>query len=127
MKKIFTDGGQIDALMMNNFIRQNYKTIKFDEAIKMFEPGNIWIDGTHKTNEKLLKNNIVSGYINKNKEIVNKDEPNSQIRGSFTTHSLQGLTLDNERVFISLDFFEYAMLYTSVSRVCNYKQIVLVN
>jgi len=104
MKRIFKDGGQIEADRMNDFIKKNYKTIKFDDAIKLFQQGDIWIAGTHKTNEKLLKNNIVSGYINKNKEIVEQNEVGSQKRGSFTTHSLQGLTLENERVFISLDF-----------------------
>jgi hypothetical protein len=127
MKKIFTDGGQIDSLKMSLFVKSKYKTVKFTDAVKMFQTGDVWIAGTHKTNELLLKNNVISGYINKNKEIVQQDEKGSEKRGSFTTHSLQGLTLENERIFISLDFFEYAMFYTSISRACNFKQIVIVN
>jgi hypothetical protein len=127
MKRVFTDGNQNDAVRMNYYVKKNYKTTPFEEAVKMFQPGDYWIAGTHKTNEKLLERGVVSGYINKNKEIVLEDETGAVKRGSFTTHSFQGLTIETERVFISLDFFEYAMLYTSISRVCNFNQIVLVN
>jgi hypothetical protein len=127
MKEIFTDGNQMDAIRMNQYVKKNYKTVPFEEAAAMFQPGDYWIAGTHKTNDKLLQKNIVSGYINKNKEIVQENEAGAIKRGAFTTHSFQGLTIDTERVFISLDFFEYAMLYTSISRVRNFNQIVLVN
>jgi hypothetical protein len=127
MKQVFTDGNQMDAVRVNYHVKKNYKTVPFEEAAKMFVPGDYWIAGTHKTNDKLLEKGIVSGYINKNKEIVQENEDGAIKRGSFTTHSFQGLTIETERVFISLDFFEYAMLYTSISRVCNYNQIVLVN
>lgn len=126
MKKVFTDGNQMDATQMNSYVKKNYPTIRFEEAVEMFQPGDIWIAGTHKTNEKLLEKGIVSGYINKNKEIVQENESGAIKRGSFTTHSFQGLTIETERVFISLDFFEYAMLYTSISRVCNFNQLVIV-
>lgn len=127
MKAVFTDGNQMDAVRINYYVKKNYKTVPFEEAVKMFQPGDYWIAGTHKTNEKLLERGVVSGYINKNKEIVQEDEVGAVKRGSFTTHSFQGLTIETERLFVSLDFFEYAMLYTSISRVCNFNQIVLVN
>jgi hypothetical protein len=126
MRKVFTDGGQTDSMRVSEYVKKNYKTVTFDEATSMFKTGNIWIAGTHKTNDELLKRGVVSGYINRNKEIVTQDEAGAIKRGSFTTHSFQGLTIESERVFMSLDFFEYAMLYTSISRVCNYNQIVLV-
>lgn len=126
MRKIFTDGGQFDAMAMNSYFRRRVPTVSFDEACTMFRPGNIWIAGTHKTNKMLLDKGIVSGYINRDKEICLEDSPGAEKRGSFTTHSFQGLTIEDEKVFISLDFFEYAMLYTSVSRVCNYSQLVVV-
>ncbi len=126
MREVFTDGNQTDANRINSYVKKNYKTVTFEEATSMFVNGDIWIAGTHKTNEALLKKGIVSGYINRNKEIVKEDEDGAVKRGSFTTHSFQGLTIETERVFMSLDFFEYAMLYTSISRVCNFNQIVLV-
>ena len=126
MRKVFTDGGQNDANRVAGYVRKNYKITPFDDAIAMFSAGDVWIAGTHKTNEKLLKAGVVSGYMNGRKEIVAEEEKGAEKRGSFTTHSFQGLTLETERVFVSLDFFEYAMLYTSISRVCNMSQLIIV-
>jgi hypothetical protein len=127
MRKVFTDGGQEDANRVCGYVRKNYKITPFEEAVKMFAAGDVWIAGTHKTNEKLLKAGVVSGYMNSRKEIVAEEEKGAEKRGSFTTHSFQGLTLETERVFVSLDFFEYAMLYTSISRVCNMSQLIIVS
>lgn len=126
MRKNFTDGGQFDSMLMSMWLKKRVATVSFDEACTMFQPGNIWIAGTHKTNQKLLEKGVVSGYINKDKEIYCEESVGSEKRGSFTTHSFQGLTIENEKLFVSLDFFEYAMLYTSISRVCNYEQLVIV-
>lgn len=126
MRKNFTDGGQFDSMLMSMWLKKRVATVSFDEACEMFQPGNIWIAGTHKTNQKLLEKGVVSGYINKDKEICAEDSAGAEKRGSFTTHSFQGLTIEKEKLFISLDFFEYAMLYTSVSRICNYDQLVVV-
>lgn len=122
MKHYFTDGGKTDASRINLYVKKNYPTIEMSEAMKMFQPGDIWIAGTHKTNDKLLENGIVSGYI-KNKEM---NETEGVERGSFTTHSFQGLTIESKKLFVSLDFFEYAMFYTSISRVRNMSQLVIV-
>ena len=122
MRRVFSDGGDIDSKRMNHFVKD--KAIDFFEAVSMFTPGDLWIAGTHDTNKKLLSMGVVSGFINKDKEIVYNGE--GEQRGSFTTHSFQGLTIKDKRVFISLDFFEYAMLYTSISRVCKMEQIVIV-
>ena len=126
MRSVFTDGGQNDANRVAGYVRKNYKITPFDDAVKMFNAGDVWIAGTHKTNEKLLTAGVVSGYMNGRKEIVAEEEKGAEKRGSFTTHSFQGLTLETERVFVSLDFFEYAMLYTSISRVCNMSQLIIV-
>jgi hypothetical protein len=126
MKSVFTNGNQTDATRVAEYVKQKYPTVCFDQATAMFAAGDVWIAGTHKTNDALLKKGIVSGYINHNKEIVSDEQPGAVKRGAFTTHSFQGLTIETQRVFMSLDFFEYAMLYTSISRVCNYSQIVLV-
>ena len=127
MRRIFTDGNQTDATRMKMFIQNRIATTKFADAVKMFRGGDIWIAGTHKTNQKLLEAGVVSGYVNSHKEIVSVAEDGAEKRGSFTTHSFQGLTLETQTVFISLDFFEYAMLYTSISRVCRITQLVIVD
>lgn len=124
MRSVFTDGGQIDANRVAGYVRKNYPITSFESAVAMFAVGDVWIAGTHKTNQKLIDAGVVSGFMNAQKEIVYDGE--GEKRGSFTTHSFQGLTLETERVFVSLDFFEYAMLYTSISRVCEMKQLVIV-
>ena len=125
MRNIFTDGNSIDTLRMKLFLQQHHSCISFDEAVPLFTQGSdTWIAGTHKTNEKLLARGIVSGFINADKEIVKEGE--GEKRGAFTIHSYQGLTIKTGKVFISLDMFEYAMLYTAISRCVNMNQIVLV-
>jgi hypothetical protein len=131
MKRIFT-GETVDIARMRIFIKDYIskhaclKSCSFEEGASMFLKGDIWIAGTQKTNKLLLEKGVSSGYINKYKEIITEEEEGAEKRGSFTTHSFQGLTLESERVFISLDFFEYAMLYTSISRVCNINQLVII-
>lgn len=124
MKKIFETGGRCEAEILNDYIKNNYKVLSFNDAVAKFNTGDIWISGTHKTNKRLLDNGIVSGYINVKKEINMNCE--GEKRGAFTIHSYQGLTIQKENVFISLDNFEYAMLYTAVSRCCNFNQITFV-
>lgn len=127
MRQIFTDGNQTDAIRMKLYLKSIMPTTSWDDAVAMFQPGDIWIAGTQKTNKRLLEAGVVSGFINRDKEIVAAGSEGSEKRGAFTTHSFQGLTLETERVFISLDFFEYAMLYTSISRVCRLSQLVIVS
>ena len=117
MVKIFETGGRGEAEHLNRYIAENYPTIPFDTAVQQFHEGDVWIAGTHSTNKKLIKKGIVSGYISNKKEINFSGD--GEKRGSFTIHSFQGLTLENTQVFISLDNFEYAMLYTAISR-CRY-------
>ena len=124
MKDIFETGGIGEAKTLELFIEQNYKVVDFCDAVKEFRTGDIWLAGTHRTNKNLLSNGVISGYINNKKEINYNKEGDA--RGSFTIHSYQGLTIEKEKVFISLDTFEYAMLYTAVSRCCNMNQIVFV-
>jgi len=130
MKKIMQDscddGGQIDAIRLSHWFSTTYTTTPFSDAVAMFAPGDVWLAGTHKTNDRLMERGIVSGWINKNKEIV-YIETEGKIRGSFTTHSFQGLTIEKGKVFVSLDCFEYAMLYTAVSRCVDIDQLVIVS
>ena len=112
MKRIFT-GEDIDTTYMRMFIKKRCKTISFDEAVSMTLENDIWIAGTHKT-EKMLKDKGVMCFYK------------GDTQPSFTIHSFQGQTIDDNRVFIRLDLFEYAMLYTAISRVRHMSQIVLV-
>jgi hypothetical protein len=126
MREVFTDGGKVDAAYVNLYVRGKYPTIPFEEATAMTQEGDIWLSGTHKTNDALLEKGICSGVITADKEVVYDPTAEGVKRGSFTVHSFQGLTIRDKRVFVSLDFFEYAMLYTAISRVCRLDQLVLV-
>lgn len=115
MKRIFHDGNKADTIRMNIWVKKNYPITDFMDAVKMFAVGDTWIAGTHATNEKLLLLGIKSGVDKDGKE-----------RGSFTTHAFQGKTIRTGKVFVSLDAFEYAMLYTAVSRCIHIDQLVIV-
>ena len=124
MKEIFTDGGHDDAYLMNEYIMEEFPTISFEKAINDFKQGDIFLAGTKKTNLKLLEKGIISGYKTKDKEV--NFEGNGSAFGSFTIHSFQGITIPKKKVFIRLDLFEYAMLYTAISRCCYLNQIIFV-
>lgn len=113
MKRIFTNGDLGDTLKIKQYILNNHSSVSFEEAIKEHKNGDMWIVGTHKTEEKLEQNNISCSY-------------NDKVKPSFTIHSFQGQTIEDRKVFIKMDMFEYAMYYTAISRVRHYSQIVLV-
>ena len=98
---------------MKQYILNNHSSISFEEAIIEHKAGDMWIAGTHKTEEKLKLAGISCTY-------------NEKTKPSFTIHSFQGQTIENRKVFIKMDMFEYAMYYTAISRVRHYNQIVLV-
>ena len=92
-----------------------------------FVEGDTCIAGTHRTNQKLLEKGIVSGYYKKGGYVSDVELPGYEKRGSFTIHSYQGKTIESGNIWIFIDdLFEYAMLYTAVSRAVNYSQIKFV-
>lgn len=92
-----------------------------------FQPGDTCIAGTHRTNKKLLDIGIVSGYYKKGGYVSDVELPGYEKRGSFTIHSYQGKTIETGNIWIFIDdLFEYAMLYTAVSRAVNRSQIKFV-
>jgi hypothetical protein len=113
MKRIFT-GDDLDTTYMKIYIKKRCKVIKFDEAVAMTGVDDIWIAGTHKTEKRLKDKGVSCNY-------------KGETKPSFTIHSFQGQTIDDKRVFIKLDLFEYAMLYTAISRVRRMSQIILVD
>jgi hypothetical protein len=125
MTRIFTDGNQLDTNRITRWILDNNKVLSFADACVTHKDGDLWLAGTHKTNKLLLDKNICSGYIAKDKS-VSYTEIEGEKRGSFTVHAFQGLTISDKKVFIKLDTFEYAMIYTAISRCTNMSQIVFV-
>lgn len=113
MKRIFIDGNMTDTMKIKQYILNKVKSIGFDEAVKQHVSGDMWITGTHKTRDKLKKSNVECEFNNKK-------------QNGFTTHSFQGMTIADRKVFITMDMFEYAMYYTAISRVRNFNQLVFV-
>ena len=75
----------------------------------------------------VLENGVVSGWYKKGGNISYEEKENFEKRGSFTTHSFQGQTIEDKKVFISINScFEYSMLYTAISRVRRISQLVFV-
>jgi len=128
MRSVFTDGGYNDAQRVADWIAKHFNVLDYASAYQLFANGDTWIAGTHRTNQKLLDNGVVSGYLSKQNEksVIPVDGWNK--RGSFTTHSFQGQTVDSGKIFVSInDAFEYAMIYTAVSRAVSFDQIVFVD
>ncbi len=136
-----TDRRSLDAdiAALKLRIRQQMDTVRgADETVRMtmwakanlpqhqldFQPGDVCIAGTHRTNKKLLADGIISGYYKKGGHVSNEAQPGFEQRGSFTIHSFQGRTIENGRIFIFLDdMFEISMLYTAVSRARRIDQL----
>ena len=125
MRRIYTDGGGGDARKIRDWIRS--RSVSFGTACSMFAAGDTWIAGTHRTNAELLKKGVVSGSCTTGKrssELVTGWE----VRGSFSTHSFQGSTIETGKVFVSIDdAFEIAMIYTALSRARRFSQLVFVS
>jgi hypothetical protein len=119
MKSCDLDNGCYE---MSQWANRNLPLSTFD-----FTPGDTCIAGTHKTNNKLLDLGVVSGYYKKGGYVSNVELPGYEKRGSFTIHSYQGKTIETGNIWIFIDdMFEYAMLYTAVSRAVNFDQIKFV-
>jgi len=128
MESIFENGDSGEEVLMRSWAKDNLKILEFSEAVSMFKNGDTWIAGTHKTSHKLLDAGIVSGYYKKGGYISDIPMEGYEKRGSFTIHSYQGKTITDGKIFISIgDCFEYAMLYTAVSRAVHFEQLVFVN
>jgi len=137
------EGGRIDARIIEDWVRSKVKPVSFDDAVMMamFDDGYVWIDPLRKTSDLLLKYGVCSGYRCKYEgkdkdgifrtkgEILSSDAGNiTEKKGSITTHSIQGQTVAKGKIFISLKgSFEYAMIYTAVSRAVSMKQLVFVD
>ena len=103
MKSAYTDGGIDDTRIIRNYITSTYPTITLKKAKELYTDQDIFMWSTHKTQSNL------------------KDFKNAGV------HAFQGQTIDPPtKVFITLDWFEYAMPYTALSRVRDHRQIYFV-
>jgi hypothetical protein len=139
MREVFTNGEHQDTKKIEDWIINNVSITNYWEAVSIFRDGDIWIASTNAQSKRLLDVDVCSGYRIKTPgkgsdgifrsrgEIVDCDVgPTCEKRGSITTHSCQGLTLTC-KTFVSITgAFDYAMLYTAISRVENWDQLVFV-
>ena len=127
MKQIFINGDSGECDFLKTWISSIVSTIGYGEAITQFQVGDVWLASTHRVNNALLSAGVVSGWYKEGGEISDVAKDGFKKRGSYTIHSIQGATLENRRIFISVDdTFEYSMLYTAVSRATHYDQLVFV-
>jgi hypothetical protein len=134
MREYYTDGGDDDAgKIEDKLLSSGRPVVRLKEAAAMFKPEDTWISGTHLTSTRLLKLGVCSGWVCKDGEERGTKRKTEMVgksweqRGSYTTHSYQGQTVESGRVFITTwDGFEHAMLYTAISRAVSMDQIVLV-
>jgi hypothetical protein len=107
-------------MLMKMWAHQN---LQFTETLDI-QPEDTVIAATHKINQLCLDNGFITGYYKKGGYISKTPQEGYEPRGSFTIHSFQGKTVDTGRVWIFVDdIFEYAMLYTAVSRAVNFDQL----
>ncbi len=113
---------EINAMMMKMWALAH---LPISDAITDFVEGrDTVIAGTHRTNATLLQNGVVSGWYKKGGHISSVDMEGYEKRGSFTIHSYQGQTIESGNVWIVIDdMFDYAMLYTAVSRCVSFSQL----
>ena len=131
MRTHYTDGGKRNAYKIKELLLASGRpTVPLEEAVALFKPGDKWIAGTHTTSNDLLTRGVCVGWLGKGEDAGKKSDvemPGYMKRGSWTTHSYQGQTVQEGKVFVSIyDAFEHAMLYTAISRAVSMDQIVLV-
>jgi hypothetical protein len=132
MRSIFT-GERADCFVVEAWVKANVERTLFKDACAAFRVGDVWIAPTHKQSLDLLEAGVCSGWRRQyagggfsKGEILLEDVGGCEKRGSITTHSCQGLTLENS-VFVSIErSFDYAMLYTAISRCCRMEQLKFV-
>lgn len=109
MRRIYTDGGVKDTNKMRDYIRKTFpnRILTLPQALEDCYDNDIFLWSTH----------------NVEKRLTEQQERNIQTKG---VHALQGQTIEGTNLYICLDFFEYAMPYTAMSRARTSDQIVWV-
>ena len=128
MEELFVDGDSGEEYLMRDWAVKHLTMVDFFDAVNMFREGDTWIAGTHKTSDTLISLGICSGYYKKGGYVSDIAIDGYSKRGSFTIHSYQGKTIESGKIFISIrDCFEYAMIYTAISRAVSFDQLVFVH
>jgi hypothetical protein len=104
MRRIYTDGGLQDTRKMRDFVKEAYPIITLNQAIAEATPEDIFLWSTKKV-EAMIP------------ELLHK----------LGVHKSQGQTLTNPKVYITMDWFEYAMPYTALSRCVLLNQVQFVS
>jgi len=104
MKEIYTNGGLEDTQKIRTFLKDNFPHISLKQALKEANENDIFLYSTNR-----VKNLIT--------------HPNKK-----SVHSFQGKTIEPPtKIYITIDWFEYAMPYTAISRAKHHAQIIFVN
>lgn len=126
MKSIYKNGDEDEVYLVKMWAKRHLKITSYDDAVSMFS-NDIWISGTNKTSDNLVVRGVVSGYYKKGGFVSFSEGEHYVKRGSFTCHSFQGQTVEEKKIFISInDLFEWTMLYTAISRARKISQLVFV-
>jgi len=104
MRRVYTDGGVSDTNKIRQYIRKNFSVIPLAQAIEKADSESIFMWSTHRI-EKMIPETFVSKGV----------------------HMFQGQTIEDKHIYICMDFFEYAMPYTALSRGRNSTQITFVD
>jgi len=109
MQRIYTDGGVKDTNKMRDYIRKTFpnRILTLENALEDCYDNDIFLWSTHAVEKRLAE----------------QQERNIQTKG---VHALQGQTIEGTNLYICLDFFEYAMPYTAMSRARTSDQIIWV-
>ena len=103
MRRVYTDGGIGDTNKMSRYIRKHFAVVPLEQAVAEADAESIFMWSTHRV-EKLIPTTFVSKGV----------------------HMCQGQTIEDKHIYICMDFFEYAMPYTAMSRARNSSQITFV-
>jgi hypothetical protein len=103
MRRVYTDGGINDTNKIRQYIRKEFVVVPLAQAVEEADADAIFMWSTHRV-EKLIPDRFVSKGV----------------------HMFQGQTIEDKHIYICMDFFEYAMPYTAMSRGRHSSQITFV-
>jgi hypothetical protein len=103
MRRVYTDGGINDTNKIRQYIRKEVVVVPLAQAVEDADAESIFMWSTHRV-EKMIPETFVSKGV----------------------HAFQGQTIEDKHIYICMDFFEYAMPYTAMSRARNSSQITFV-
>ena len=121
MRRVYTDGGVSDTNKIRQYIRKNFAVIPLAQALNEAadKEGNVANKGSD-----YEKGKYESSIFMWSTHRVEKMIPETFV--SKGVHMFQGQTIERNHIYICMDFFEYAMPYTALSRARYSTQITFV-